>query len=222
LRSILEADVMFQRQIKEKIEKEYLRRVRKVEQSKLTHGQCHFIYICWGIIVWTKQELKELDRKSRKLLKMNGGLNLRDCVARLYVPKKHGGRGLIAVEYVINQARLSLEMYVQSSAEELLKAVRKEDTENQETATSFKEGRRAENTQEWNEKPLYRQITREAEYQRNDETWTWWANQNIKARRPELVLVDKSEKHQVMSSHGIERWYFVSNNNFKSVHNDMA
>ena len=30
-------------------------------------------------------------------------------------------------------------MYVQSSEEELLKAARKEDTENQETATSFKQ-----------------------------------------------------------------------------------
>lgn len=32
---VLEADVMFHRQMREKIEKEYLRRVRKVEQSKL-------------------------------------------------------------------------------------------------------------------------------------------------------------------------------------------
>lgn len=59
---------------------------------------------------------------------MNGGLHLRDCVARLYVPKKQGGRGLIAIEYIISQARLSLETYVQSS-EELSKAARKEDTE---------------------------------------------------------------------------------------------
>ena len=98
-------------------------------------------------------------------------------------------------------------------------ATRKEDTENQETATSFKARRRAENTQEW---PIYRQFARETEYQSNDETWTWWAKQNMKARRPELVLVDKSEKHQVMSSHGIERCYFIPTNNFKSVHNDMA
>ena len=44
----------------------------------------------------------------------------------------------------------------------------------------------------------------------------------MKARRPELVLVDKSEKHQVMSSHGIERCYYIPTDNFKSVHNDMA
>lgn len=79
---VLEADVMFSRQMGEKIEKEYLRRVRKVEQSNLnTWAVSLYIYGGWGGIVWTKQELKELDRRSRKLLTMNGGLHLRDCVA---------------------------------------------------------------------------------------------------------------------------------------------
>ena len=46
LRSVLEADVMFHRQMKEKIEKEYLRRVRKVEQSKLnTWAASLYIYM---------------------------------------------------------------------------------------------------------------------------------------------------------------------------------
>ena len=46
LRSVLEADVMFHRQMKEKIEKEYLRRVRKVEQSKLnTWAVSLYIYV---------------------------------------------------------------------------------------------------------------------------------------------------------------------------------
>ena len=79
---------------------------------------------------------------------MNGGLHPRDCVARLYVPRKHDGRGLTSVEDCINQARLSLERYVQSSEEDLLKAVREEVTGSQETANSFKVRRRAENTQE--------------------------------------------------------------------------
>ena len=59
-----------------------------------------------GVIEWTKQELKELDHRTRKLLTMSGGLHPADCVVRLYVPRKHGGRGLISVEDCINQARL--------------------------------------------------------------------------------------------------------------------
>ena len=128
---------MLHRQTKEKIKKEYLRRVRKVAQSKLNGGNLIQAINTWavsliryagGIIEWTKQELKELDRRTRKLLIMNGGLHPRDCVARLYVPRKHDGRGLTSVEDCINQARLSLERYVQSSEEDLLKAVREEDT----------------------------------------------------------------------------------------------
>ena len=166
--------------MKEKIKKEYLRRVRKVAQSKLNGGNFIQAINTWavslirypgGIIEWMKQELKELDRRTRKLLTKNGGLHPRDCVARLYVPRKDGGRGLISVEDCVNQARLSLERYVQSSAEDLLKAVREEVTGSQETATSFKVRRRAGKNQEWNEKLLYGQFARETEDQSNEETW---------------------------------------------------
>ena len=67
-----------------------------------------------GIIEWTKQELRDLDRRTRKLLTMNGGFHSRDCLTRLYVPRKDGGRGLLSVEDYVNQARISLEKYVQS------------------------------------------------------------------------------------------------------------
>ena len=66
-----------------------------------------------------------------------------------------------------------METYVQSSEKELLKAVRAEVTGSQETATSFKERRRAENSQEWKEKPLHGQFVRETEDQSNEETWRW-------------------------------------------------
>lgn len=88
---VLEADVMLHRQMKEKIKQEYLRHVRKVAQTKLNGGNLiqainmwavSFIRYAGGIIEWTKQELKELDRRTRKLLTMNGGLHPRDCVAR--------------------------------------------------------------------------------------------------------------------------------------------
>ena len=50
-----------------------------------------------GIINWAKKELKNLDTRTRKTLTMNRALNPRDCVARLYVPRAEGGRGLISV-----------------------------------------------------------------------------------------------------------------------------
>ena len=74
---LLEADVIKDKDMKEKIEKEYVRRVRKILKSKLNgmnsisainsravsvvrYGAC--------IIKWTKEELEKSDRKTRKLL----------------------------------------------------------------------------------------------------------------------------------------------------------
>ena len=53
-----------------------------------------------------------LDRGTRKLLTINGGFHPRDCVGRLYVPRKDEERGLISVEDCVIQASISLESYV--------------------------------------------------------------------------------------------------------------
>ena len=169
---VLEADGMLHDQMVEKIGKEYSRRVTRVAHSKSNGGNLIQAINTWavslvryagGIIEWTKQELRDLDRRTRKLLTMNGGFHPRDCVTRLYVPRKDGGRGLIAVEDCANQARISLENYVQSSEEKLFKTVRREGVKIQETAAGFKARRRAENIQ----------FARQGENQRSEETWTW-------------------------------------------------
>ena len=101
---------------------------------------------------------------------MNGGLHPRDCVERLYVPRKQRGRGLTSVEDCVNQTRTSLERHVRLTEEKLLKAVRREGVESHETAASFKTRRRTENIKEWKEKPLYGQFGRQNEDQKSEET----------------------------------------------------
>ena len=91
-----------------------------------------------------KKELQDLDRRTRKLLTINEGFHPRDCAARLYAPRKDGGRGLMSAEDYINQAKTSLACYVQSIEEVLLKAVRREENEHRKTAASFKARRRTE------------------------------------------------------------------------------
>ena len=168
---VLVAGGMLHDQMKDKIGKEYLRRDKRAAHSKLSGGNLIQAINTWavslvryvgGIIEWTKQELRDLDRRTRKLLTMNGGFHSRDCVTRLYVPRKDRGRGLLSVEDYVNQARISLEKYVQSSEEELLKTVRREGVGSQETFPGFfKARRRVENIQEWKEKPLYGQFERQ-------------------------------------------------------------
>ena len=67
--------------MKEQLKKEYIRRVRNVLKSKLNGGNIisginsravSFVRYGAGIIKWTKNELEELDRKTRKLMTMYG------------------------------------------------------------------------------------------------------------------------------------------------------
>ena len=41
---------------------------------------------------WTKEELQQLDRRTRKLLTMHKGLHPKSNVDRLYISRKEGGR----------------------------------------------------------------------------------------------------------------------------------
>jgi hypothetical protein len=47
----------------------------------------------FGIINWYQEELRKLDRKTRKLLNIHGQHHSKADVNHLYVPRKQGGRG---------------------------------------------------------------------------------------------------------------------------------
>ena len=61
-----------------------------------------------GIIDWTTNELKELDRKTRKLLTIHKALHPKAGVDRLYVSRKMGGRGLKKIKHVIEREVIGL------------------------------------------------------------------------------------------------------------------
>ena len=84
---------------------EYLRRFKLVVKSHLNGKNKIKAANTWpvslirfgaGTIKWKKEELQEIDRKSRKIMTMNKELHPRGDVARIYVPRKKGGRGLIS------------------------------------------------------------------------------------------------------------------------------
>ena len=56
---------------------------------------------CGGVLEWRIHELKELDRKTRKLLAMHKALHPKSDVDRLYVSREEGGRGLMSCESTI-------------------------------------------------------------------------------------------------------------------------
>ena len=92
---------------KEKIRKEYYRRVRLILKSELNAVNriaaiislaIPVITYSMNIINWQINDIKKLDTKTRKFLTMYGMHHPKADVDRLYLPRNEGGRGLIQIE----------------------------------------------------------------------------------------------------------------------------
>ena len=51
---------------------------------------------------WTREELKQMDLRTRKLMPMHKALHPRDDVDREYVSRKEGGGGLANIEDTVD------------------------------------------------------------------------------------------------------------------------
>ena len=118
--------------MKEKTIKEYKRRLRLVLKSKLNGENKITAINAWavavfkygaGILQWKESELKDVDRKSWKAMTMYGALHLKSDVERLYIKSKEGGRGLVRVKRCVREKENSLDFYVASSEENLIRGI---------------------------------------------------------------------------------------------------
>ena len=94
-------------QMKDKIRKEYLRGTRKLHETKLSIRNLIKGINTWAVplvthsgpfLMWTRDELKQMDQRTRKTMTMHKTLHPRDDFDRLYVSRKEGGRGLASIE----------------------------------------------------------------------------------------------------------------------------
>ena len=76
-----------------------------------------------GIISWTKMELEELGRRTRKLMTMYGTHHPKADVDRLYLQRYEAGRGLLGLEFCVQVEVHNLEKYLITSKEKILKEV---------------------------------------------------------------------------------------------------
>ena len=93
--------------MKEKIKKEYLRRTRKLLETKQSSRNLIKGINTWAVYLikysgpffkWSREELKQMDQRTRKLMIMHKVLHPRDDINRLYVSRKEGERGLASIE----------------------------------------------------------------------------------------------------------------------------
>ena len=94
---IVELDKIKENEMKEKTMKEYKRRFRLVLKSKLNEKTKITAINAWavavfrygaGILQWKESELKDADRKSRKIMTIYGALHPKSDVDRLYIKRK--------------------------------------------------------------------------------------------------------------------------------------
>ena len=50
------------------------------------------------VLKWTREELQQMNKRTRKLMAMHKPLHPRDDVDRLYVLRKEGGRGFACIQ----------------------------------------------------------------------------------------------------------------------------
>ena len=81
-------------------------------------------------------------------------------VDRFYIPRKDGGRGLIAIEDCVELAVRVLEVYVHGSEERLIQASWGDKSDGLEAASVLKKEKKEKTLQDWEKKALHGQYLR--------------------------------------------------------------
>ena len=179
---ILEANGVKHEKMKDQVKKEYIRGVRNTLKSKLNARNIisainsrtvSIVRYGAGIISWTKMELEELDRRTRKLMTMYGAHHPKADVDRLYLQRCEGGRGLLGLEDCVQVEVHSLEKYLSTSKVKILKEVsRSRIIENNKYGRS-KEEIYKEHREKYEGKPLHGQLIKATEEIRSKKSWNW-------------------------------------------------
>jgi len=179
---VLEGADIKQKEMNEKIKKEYLRRVKLVSKSMLYGGNLIKAINAWavsvvrysaGVIEWSKAELKAMDIKTRKILSMHGAFHEKSSTYRLYLKRKEGGRGLISITDCVTHEVIGLTNYIQESKEWMLQIVGKSLEPVDETK---KKKKKRVNNERWaifKEKKLHGRFMTDIEGIADERTWQW-------------------------------------------------
>ena len=89
-----------------------------------------------------------------------GGLYSKFDVNRLYIPRKDGGRGLIAIADCVELAVRGMEVYVHGSGKRLIQGARGDKLHGLEVASVLKKVKKEKRLEDWKEKALHGQHLR--------------------------------------------------------------
>ena len=187
---ILEADTIKQVKMKDTFRKEYLRRTRKLLETKLSSRSLIKGINSWAVplvrysgpfLKWIRDELKQTDQRTRKLMTMHKALHPRDDVDRLYVSRKEWGRRFACIEDTVDASIQRLEDYIEKHERGLMTTIRN-DTDNtiNERMTTTK--------QTWEGIQLYGRFKCLINNISHQKTWTWLRKGDLKRETESLLI----------------------------------
>ena len=163
------------------IQKEYLRRGRKLLETKLSSRNLIKGINTWAVplvrysgpfLKWTRDELRQMDQRTRKLMTMHKTLHPTDNVDRLYEPRKEGGRGLTSIEDSVDTSIQRLKDYIEKHERGLITAIRNN------TDNTIDNWMTITMKQKWEGKKLNGRFKRLINNISHDKTWTWLSKGN--------------------------------------------
>jgi len=124
---IEESEGIQHQQMKERLKQEYSRRLRMVLKSELKARNkitaigalaVPVLRYCFGIINRRTEEIKKIDRKTRKMLTTYKMHHPKADIDRLYVKRKEGGRGLVQIEVAYKAEIINIAEYLSTNYKE--------------------------------------------------------------------------------------------------------
>ncbi len=205
---ILEANNILHKDMKVLVTKEYIRRIKKVLKSQL-HGKFIIRAInTWavpvvrygaGILDWTTQELKAMDTKTRKLMRIHGAHHPQGDVDRLYVNRCQGGRGLHSIEEAVKREENALTTFVLRSKDPEIISLKsffirdkilKGEEIDKEADRSQHEQKRQER---WTGKVMHGQYYRQMTSVADPSSWNWLTEQDLKKETEGLLIAAQDQ-----------------------------
>ena len=131
---VTEGDGILHSSMREKIRKEYFRRVKPIRRIELNARNridainslaLPVVKYSFTIINWSLTEIKKVDTKIRKLLIMHRIHHSKSDVNRLYLPRKEERRGLVQLEISLKTSIIGIDTYLSNTNDWMLKLIKK-------------------------------------------------------------------------------------------------
>jgi hypothetical protein len=202
---VLELDDILKTEMKDKVRKIYHERLTKVLKSKLNSKNLACAINTWAVAVvrysaalvdWTVEEIETLDRQTRQLLFEYKFLHPRANITRLYMKRKVGGRGLISIEDCVAGEKRSLDFYLASSEEVLLKYVARVnglEKDNIEDKKAYQKRVENEKKEKVKAMPLHGQFERQTAAKKTADSWLWLSRGDLKRETESLLIAAQDQ-----------------------------